>query len=124
VATLVKLLAIYIWKMIELQHHHNYCTTPLHMGVDPVCGAYPHMRECCAVVVVVLCKNQIPIYIYTCVCGKCCTCNYILLIFRTDWLTPGGPKLSGIYSGLNFVVLYKQVLLLALLMGLRKGYWC
>jgi hypothetical protein len=26
---------------------------------------------------------------------KCCTCNYLLLIFRTEWLTPGDPKLSG-----------------------------
>jgi len=26
-----------------------------------VCGAYSHVSECCAVVVVVLCRNQIPI---------------------------------------------------------------
>jgi hypothetical protein len=45
--------------MIDLQHHHNNCTTLPHMGWGPVCGAHPHVRRCC-VVVVVLCMNQIP----------------------------------------------------------------
>jgi hypothetical protein len=26
---------IFIRKMIDLQHHHNNCTTPPHMGVGP-----------------------------------------------------------------------------------------
>jgi hypothetical protein len=47
-------------KMIDLQHHHNNCTTLPHMGWGPVCGAHPHVRRCCVVVVVVLSRNQIP----------------------------------------------------------------
>jgi hypothetical protein len=46
--------------MIDLQHHYNNCTTLPHMGWGSVWGAHSHVRECCAVVVVVLCRNQIP----------------------------------------------------------------
>jgi hypothetical protein len=31
------------------------------MRVGPTCGAHPHMTGCCAVVVLVLYKNQIPL---------------------------------------------------------------
>jgi hypothetical protein len=47
-------------KMIDLQHYQNNCTTPPHIEWGPVCRAHPHVKRCCAVVVVVLCKNQIP----------------------------------------------------------------
>jgi len=50
------------WKMIDLQHHPNNCTTPPHMEWGPVCRAQPHVKRCCVVVVVVLCKNQIPLW--------------------------------------------------------------
>jgi hypothetical protein len=30
------------------------------MRWSPVCGAHPRVRGCCALVVVVLCRNQIP----------------------------------------------------------------
>jgi hypothetical protein len=60
---------IYIWKMIDLQHRHNNCTTPPHMGVGPT-----HVRGCCAAVVVVLCRNQISIYI------KSDTCQYSISV--------------------------------------------
>jgi hypothetical protein len=43
--------------MIDLQHHHNNCTISPYMGWGPVCGVHPHVRECCAVVVVVLYRN-------------------------------------------------------------------
>jgi hypothetical protein len=46
--------------MIDLQHHHNNCTTPSHMGMKPSVWSPLHVRRCCAVVVVALCRNQIP----------------------------------------------------------------
>jgi hypothetical protein len=57
----IPLMTIWWGKMIDLQQHHNKCTTPPHMRWGPVCGAHPHVRGCCALVVVVLCRNQIPL---------------------------------------------------------------
>jgi hypothetical protein len=34
------------------------------MGWDPVFGVHPHVRGCCAVVVMMLCRNQIPFFIF------------------------------------------------------------
>jgi hypothetical protein len=42
-----------IRKMIDLQHHHNNCTTPPHMEVGPSVWGPPPCEE-------VLCRNQIP----------------------------------------------------------------
>jgi hypothetical protein len=39
--------------MLDLQHQYNNCTTTPHMRVGPMCGTYPHVRGCCAVVVIV-----------------------------------------------------------------------
>jgi imidazoleglycerol phosphate synthase glutamine amidotransferase subunit HisH len=61
--------AFILWKMIDLQHHYNNCTTPPHMGWGPVCGVHPHVRGCCAVVVMMLCRNQIPHMGWGPVCG-------------------------------------------------------
>jgi len=33
------------------------------MGWGPVCGPHFHVRGCCTLVVMVLCKNQIPLVI-------------------------------------------------------------
>jgi hypothetical protein len=56
------LLEYFIWKMLDLQHQYNNCTTIPHMRVG-FTGAHPHVRGCCTVVVLVLYKNQISFYI-------------------------------------------------------------
>jgi len=39
----------FIWKMIDLQHHYNNCTTPPHMGVGPsVWGPPPYEKVLCS----------------------------------------------------------------------------
>jgi hypothetical protein len=48
--------------MLDLRHQYNNCTTIPHMRVGPVCETHPHVRDCCTVVVLVLYKNQIPIF--------------------------------------------------------------
>jgi hypothetical protein len=47
-------------KMMDLQHHHNNYTTPPHIGVGPSVWGSPHVRGCCAIIVPVKCRNQIP----------------------------------------------------------------
>jgi hypothetical protein len=44
--------------MLDLQHQYNNCTTIPHMRVGPT-----YVRGCCAVVVLVLYKNQIPCFL-------------------------------------------------------------
>jgi hypothetical protein len=44
----------FVWDLIPTQHHHNKCTTPPHTGVGPTHWAPPHVRGCCALVVVLL----------------------------------------------------------------------
>jgi hypothetical protein len=59
----VRTISLYIYiyrKMMNLQHHHNNYTTAPYMGCDPVCGAHPHVRSCCTIIVPVKCMNQIP----------------------------------------------------------------
>jgi hypothetical protein len=47
---------------MDLQHHYNNYTTTPHMGWSPVCGAHPHVRSCCTIIVPVKCRNQIPYF--------------------------------------------------------------
>jgi hypothetical protein len=35
-----KPIPLFEWKMIDLQHHHNNCTTSSHMGWSPVCETH------------------------------------------------------------------------------------
>jgi hypothetical protein len=71
------------WKMMDLQHHHNNYTTPPHMGCDPVCGAHPYVRGCCAIVVPVKYKNQTPV---SHPCVLCCVNNIFFYLKPISFL--------------------------------------
>jgi hypothetical protein len=53
-----------IWKMLDLQHQYNNCTTTSHMRVTSRYWGLPSYEgllcSCCIGVVLVLYKNQIP----------------------------------------------------------------
>jgi len=61
---------------MDLQQHYNNYTTLLYMRVEPSVWSPPHVKGCCVIVVVLLCRNQTPCLIgqvgmcgiYRCIC--------------------------------------------------------
>jgi hypothetical protein len=53
-------LCINLRKMMDLQQHYNNYTTLLYMRVEPSVWSPPHVKGCCVIVVVLLCRNQTP----------------------------------------------------------------
>jgi hypothetical protein len=48
--------------MMDLQQHYNNYTTLLYMRVGPSVWSPPHVKGCCVIVVVLLCRNQTPLF--------------------------------------------------------------